>query len=129
MAAKARRGGSNGWGGARPGAGRKPGPTPMTPHRARPRYRASTPVLVTLRSHLTTLDTPRVCSAIERAVRGSAARDPKHFQVLHSAAEREHLYLVVKASDARALSLGMRSVTIRVARTVNDLLGRSGSLW
>lgn len=101
----------------------------MTPHRARPPYRASTPVLVTLRSHLTTLDTPRVARAIERAVQGSAARDPKHFQVIRSAARGEHVYLVVKASDARALSLGMRSVTIRIARTVNDLLGRSGPLW
>jgi hypothetical protein len=101
----------------------------MTPHRARPPYRASTPVLVTLRSHLTTLHTPRVVRAIERAVRASAARDPKHFQVLRSAAQGEHVYLVVKASDARALSLGMRSVTIRVARTVNDLLRRSGPLW
>jgi hypothetical protein len=37
--------------------------------------------------------------------------------------------LLVEASDKRALSAGVRSVSIRIARYVNELLGRKGRLW
>jgi hypothetical protein len=39
------------------------------------------------------------------------------------------MHLVVEASDKRALSAGLRSLVIRIARYVNDLLGRRGRLW
>jgi putative transposase len=39
------------------------------------------------------------------------------------------MHLVVEASDKRALSSGIRSLVIRIARYVNDLLGRRGRLW
>ncbi|HEX5099705.1 MAG TPA: hypothetical protein VFV94_09410 [Polyangiaceae bacterium] len=35
----------------------------------------------------------------------------------------------MEAADKRALSSGVRSVTIRIARYVNDLLSRRGPLW
>jgi hypothetical protein len=41
----------------------------------------------------------------------------------------DHLHLVVEASDKRALSSGMRSLAIRIARYVNALLNRNGPLW
>jgi hypothetical protein len=41
----------------------------------------------------------------------------------------DHVHLVVEASDKRALSEGMRSVAIRVALSVNRLLGRRGRVW
>jgi hypothetical protein len=37
--------------------------------------------------------------------------------------------MLVEASDKRALSSGVRSVSIRIARYVNELLGRKGRLW
>jgi putative transposase len=36
---------------------------------------------------------------------------------------------LVEARDKRALSAGVRSVSIRIARYVNELLGRTGRLW
>jgi hypothetical protein len=39
------------------------------------------------------------------------------------------MHLVIEASDKRALSAGLRSLVIRVARYVNDLLGRRGRFW
>jgi hypothetical protein len=39
------------------------------------------------------------------------------------------LHLVVEASDKAALSAGMRSLVIRIARAVNELVGRKGRLW
>jgi hypothetical protein len=39
------------------------------------------------------------------------------------------VHLLVEASDTRALSSGVRSLAIRIARYVNDLLSRRGPLW
>jgi hypothetical protein len=68
---------------------------------------------------------PTVRLAISRASR----RDPLRFRVVHFAVQRDHVHLIVEATDARALSSGVRSIAIRIARYVNDLLLRRGSLW
>jgi hypothetical protein len=56
-------------------------------------------------------------------------RDPGRFRLLQFSVQRDHLHLIVEAHDKRALSSGVRSVAIRVARYVNDLLSRRGPLW
>jgi REP element-mobilizing transposase RayT len=68
---------------------------------------------------------PTVRLALARA----SQRDPTRFRLLHFSVQRDHLHLIVEAADERALSSGVRSVAIRVARYVNELLGRSGPLW
>jgi putative transposase len=119
----------NTWGGKRAGAGRKPGPRPNTPHRARVRHVSSQPVHATLRSKLAPLRSQHLFPTIQRAIREACQRDPKRFRVLHFSVQREHVHLIVEATDERALSSGMRSVAIRIARYVNDLLSRRGPLW
>jgi len=49
--------------------------------------------------------------------------------VVHFSVQWDHVHLVVEASDERALSAGVRSVAIRIARYVNELLTRRGRLW
>lgn len=117
------------WGGARRGAGRKPGERGSVPHRARPRHRAGEPAHVTLRSRLAPLRSQHVFPTVRLALARAARRDPARFRVLHFSVQRDHLHLIVEAADARALSSGVRSVAIRVARCVNDLLSRKGPLW
>jgi REP element-mobilizing transposase RayT len=119
----------NTWGGRRAGAGRKPGPRANTPHRARPRHVASQPVHVTLRARLAPLRSQHLFPTIRLAIRRACHREPDRFRVVHFSVQRDHVHLLVEARDARALSSGMRSVAIRVARYVNDLLSRRGSLW
>jgi putative transposase len=119
----------NTWGGKRAGAGRKPGPRPNTPHRARLPHVSSQPVHVTLRSKLTPLRSQQLFPTIQLAIRDACHREPKRFRVLHFSVQREHVHLIVEASDEQALSSGMRSVAIRIARYVNDLLSRRGPLW
>jgi putative transposase len=68
---------------------------------------------------------PTVCLAI----RGATERDPKRFRIVHFSVQWDHVHMVVEASDKRALSAGIRSVSIRIARYVNDLLRRRGQLW
>jgi hypothetical protein len=49
--------------------------------------------------------------------------------VLHFSVHSDHMHLLVEASDERALSAGIRSVMIRIARSVNALVSRKGHFW
>ena len=120
---------SSNWGGARPGAGRKPGPNPKTPHRARSAELVAGRLQVTLRSALVPLRSPGVLPVVRQAIAAADQRAPYRFRIVEHSVQRDHVDLVVEAADTDALSSGMRSVSIRIARAVNDQLGRSGPLW
>jgi hypothetical protein len=68
---------------------------------------------------------PSVCLAI----RGAILRDARRFRVLHFSVQWDHVHLIVEASDARALAGGVRSIAIRIARYVNQLVTRRGRFW
>jgi len=84
---------------------------------------------VTLRSRVAPLRSQHVFPTVRLALGRASRRDPKRFRLLHFSVQHDHLHLVVEASDKRALSSGVRSIAIRVARYVNDLLSRRGPLW
>ena len=114
------------WGGARPGAGRKPGPRPRVWHRARAAFPRSWPGLVTVRvrAGIPSLRAPRLLREFESSVRKT--RERKDFRVTHYSIQRDHVHLLVEAEDAAALSRGMKGVAARLARAVNRVFGRSG---
>ncbi|HEY3497440.1 MAG TPA: transposase [Polyangiaceae bacterium] len=117
-------------GGARRGAGRKRlGPRQCTPHRARPPHRAAEPVHVTLRAALAPLRSQFLFPTVRLAISRANRRAPERFRVVEFSVQRDHVHLVVEAASKRELSSGVRSVAIRVARYVNDLLTRRGKLW
>jgi REP element-mobilizing transposase RayT len=119
-----------GWGGARPGAGRKPrGERAGTPHRALQKHRPGEPVLATLRASLQPLRTRANFPAIRAAIAEASRREPARFRVVHFAVTDDRVHLIVEAADERALSAGMRSVSIRIARSLNQLLDRRGKIW
>ena len=119
-----------GRGGPRPNAGRKRlAPRPRVPHRARPKHVARHPVHVTLRSAFRQLRSEHVFPTVCVAIAGATRRAPDDFRVVHFSVQSNHVHLVVEASDKRALAAGMRSVAIRIARYVNQLLTRRGRLW
>jgi putative transposase len=68
---------------------------------------------------------PTVRLALVRATR----RAPARFRIVQYSVQRDHVHLIVEAADTRSLSSGVRSVAIRIARYVNDLLARRGRLW
>jgi len=120
------------WGGARRGAGRKrsdPSGRARVPHHARPIHRAREPVHVTLRARLAVLRSEHVFPTIRLALARAARRDEARFRMLQYSVQSDHVHLIVEASDKRALSSGLRSVAIRIARYVNDLLARHGAFW
>ena len=119
------------WGGKRPRAGRKrsPGERAKTPHRALPAHDARHPVHATLRSSFRPLRSQHVFPTLRIALARANRREPRRFRIVHYSVQWDHLHLVVEASDKRALSFGLRSVAIRIARYVNALLNRKGALW
>jgi REP element-mobilizing transposase RayT len=51
------------------------------------------------------------------------------FRVVHFSVQSNHVHLIVEAENARTLSRGMQGLKIRIARRLNPLLGRRGTLF
>jgi REP element-mobilizing transposase RayT len=86
-------------------------------------------VHVTLRSVFRPLRSQHVFPTLCLAVKGATERDSASFRIVHFSVQWDHVHLIVEASDKRALSAGIRSVAIRIARYVNALLLRRGRFW
>jgi REP element-mobilizing transposase RayT len=86
-------------------------------------------VHVTLRARLGPLRSQFLFPTVRLAIARANRRDSRTFRVVQYSVQHDHLHLLVEASSKQALSAGMRSVAIRVARYVNDLLGRRGRFW
>jgi REP element-mobilizing transposase RayT len=87
------------------------------------------PVQITtrLQSGLCSLRRPAEIALVRRAL--ARSREREGFQVVHHSIQSNHLHLVVEASDRRALSLGLRGLLVRIARALNRLWGRRGSVF
>jgi len=118
------------WGGRRAGAGRprKDGKRGKgVPHLPRPVLKPRFPVQVTWRINrrVWNLRTGRFFSVLQSVMYAGAKKD---FQVVHYAFEKDHIHLIVEASDRVALSKGMQGLGVRVARAVNALMSRNGNV-
>ncbi len=51
------------------------------------------------------------------------------FRLAHYSIQSNHLHLIVEALDRRALSRGMQGLTVRIARALNALWHRKGSVF
>ena len=112
-------------GGPRKGAGRPSKPGSVS-HRRRPSFAAECPLHVTLRfaAHVWNLRAQRCLRPIDRALR--ALLSPSSARVTHFSVQGNHVHLVVEAEDQAALTRAMRSLTIRIARRLNRVMGRRG---
>src|SRR5436190_9355215 len=117
------------WGGSRKGAGRKPRRgTAGLSHHMRPFHDRDHPVHVTLRvlDDLPPLRQWDVAAAIGKAM-GASEKD--RFRVLHFSIQADHIHLIVEASDRMVLARGMQGLMIRMARRINGVLDRRGSVF
>jgi len=55
-----------------------------------------------------------------------ANRDDAH--IVHFSVQGNHMHMLVEAADRRALSSAMRSLTIRMARGLNEVMRSSGKV-
>ncbi len=117
------------WGGARKGAGRKRvGARSCVPHRKRIALKSYQPQHTTMRlvDAVASVRRWRVFAEIVAAIHASH-RDG--FCVIEFSVQDGHLHLLTEASSARALSNGVRALSIRVARALNRVLGRRGKVF
>ena len=122
------------WGGARRGAGRKPkGARPLVPHDTRPVHKTRFPVLVTTRlcPGLPSLRKPGEAARIRAALASAneCGEAGGRFQIVHHSIQSNHLHLIVEAADRRALSRGVQGLLVRIARALNRLWKRCGSVF
>jgi REP element-mobilizing transposase RayT len=59
----------------------------------------------------------------------SAVKKRESFRVTHFSVQGNHVHLIVEAADRPALSNGMRALLIRIARSLNALMGTHGRLY
>ena len=118
-----------GHGGKRKGAGRPAGARRRVPHRRRPPHARGKPVHLTLRARR---GLPSLRCELVRVMflRLLAERPRDDFQITAHSIQHDHVHLIGEASDARALSSGMRSLAIRFAKRLDALLRRrKGKVW
>lgn len=115
-----------GWGGRRPGAGRKPGPNPRVRHLSRPAISSRYPAHVTLRVRpgVPSLRSRRLVRRLEKSLARGCERGD--FRVTQYSILANHAHFIVEARDADALGRGMKSLTRRLAHAVNGVFGRRG---
>lgn len=121
--------GSSNWGGARPGAGRKPkGERALVSHKTRPALSGRTALHVVLRFvSRVDLSKPRIRRVIDESLQ--QARDRLGFHVVEIRSGAEQLHLLAEADDREAMSRGMQGLSIRIARGINRVSGWSGDVF
>jgi hypothetical protein len=117
-------------GGKRDGAGRKPkGERALVSHAKRGRVDRHTPVHVTMHvaDGLPSLRAPDAFARVVAALCG--ASDRPDCRVVHVSVQSTHLHMIVEARDEIALGRSMKGLAVRIARAVNSLWSRSGTVF
>lgn len=87
------------------------------PHSTRPEVGGVCHVVLRVLRGLPWLRTPRTYRVLERAFRQGKQKDG--FAVVQFSIQRDHLHLLVEASDRRRLARGMQGLAIRIAKSLN----------
>jgi putative transposase len=118
------------WGGARKGSGPKRAEQlGGVRHRARDVKAGRNPLHVTfrLRRGLPSLRTHAAHRVLLDALAAGSGRFG--FRVVHYSAQSNHVHLLCEAESKRALALGMNALMTRIARRLNRLWEREGSVF
>src|SRR5437879_3082453 len=98
------------------------------PHRRRPALSPKHPVHVTWRvlPHVWNLRSRRCFLRIARSF--ERGRDRFGFRLVHFSVQGNHIHLIVEAPDERALARGMQGLGVRIAKALNRVMGRKGTV-
>ena len=116
------------WGGRRAGAGRKRGPNPRNAHLVRAPLASRHPCHVTLKmkSGLRSLRSDRLVRELERSF--AAVCERGRFRLVSYSIQHDHVHALVEATSQHDLACGMKSIAARVARAVNRVFTRRGTV-
>jgi len=111
-------------GGARKGAGRKKRSAETVPHTARPVIDRDHPLHLTIRMArgVWNLRSQRGFRAVKAALDQEKRRG--ELRVVHYTVQGNHLHLVAEAADRLTLTRRMQGFGVRLARSVNAMMGR-----
>jgi putative transposase len=84
-------------------------------------------VTLRVREDVPSLRSSRRFAVIRRSFK--ALLDRRTFRLVRFSVLGNHLHLIVEADDSVALSRGMQSLGTRLAKALNKMLGRSGTLF
>ncbi|SRR5260221_1131807 len=117
-------------GAKRRGAGRTPnGPRALVSHKERPRFGKAMPAHVTLRvrNHVWNLRSRRSFRRIQACFEKSRGRFGG--RLIEFSMQGNHLHLIVEADGSESLSRAMQGLCIRIAKSMNALMGRAGAVF
>jgi putative transposase len=118
------------WGGKREGAGRKrQAPRPRVSHKPRERFDKPGVVLITLRvrAGVWSLRSKRCFGVIEQCF--ANARERFGLRLIEFSVLGNHLHLLVEADSSLALTRGMQGLAVRIAKALNRIMQRRGSVF
>ena len=69
----------------------------------------------------------RCFSVLKRAF--AAARDHLGMRLCHFSVLGNHIHFMIEADDSRALARGMKGLGVRMARSLNRVMGRRGAVY
>ena len=120
------------WGGARRGAGRKrlrDGRKGRVAHRRRPELKKRIPLHVTVRliDGLPSMRTTEALAVLKERFRAVLGRED--FRLVHYSIQSNHLHLLIEAGGKEELSRGTQGLLVRIARGLNRLWNRRGSIF
>jgi REP element-mobilizing transposase RayT len=114
-------------GGRRKGAGRPAGN--RVSHHPRPAFERITASLITLKlkNHVPSLRSSRRFAVVRQVF--AAARGQNGLRLVEFSVQGNHLHFIVEADNKTSLSRGMQGLNVRIARALNRLLRRTGTLF
>lgn len=120
--------GYSGWGGYRPGAGRKKSPDSGVSHNVREALTKRDRALVTLRvaEGRPKLTTKVAMKTMTEALKLARKDD---FEILEYRVQDQVVHLLVRADDRRAMGRGMGGLGSRMSRQLNRTWGTSGTVY
>ncbi len=115
-------------GGARRGAGRPKSGSAGESHLSRPSLSRHHAVHVTVRlkPRLRNLRARDIYKMVHRAFCHACTR---FFRIVHYSVQGDHIHLICEAANKRMLGKGMQGFKIRIAKGLNRIMGRSGSVF
>ncbi len=117
------------WGGYRPGAGRPRTRRSRVPHRPRAEFRHRFPLHVTLRLRqgFASLRRPAPYAVLVRSLARGCER--RGFRIVEYSVQSNHVHLLVEGSDRDRIARGIQGLCVRIARGLNRLWGRKGTVF
>ena len=111
--------------------GRKPSADSGVSHGSRPQLRSSTPIHITLKwcSGLPTLRDLGPDRVIRAAFRVANEDEGNGLRVVMYSIQGNHLHMICEADGARSLGRAMQGMKVRIARRLNRLWNRSGTVF